>query len=182
MQSICQKCASAHLDIDFFHFDSNHKLDFRPEIWSDIIMPWLWFLIVLQILLKTMYNIQYKICLIPLSWNYAKIKETNRPWPKSIQFWKWSGHISKPNLMPFPQHILQKMPETLKFDLFHFLRQNCIKISKVNKPWPKSNQLWRWLEYTRMPNLKPFLSCFLKIISGNLSYKQTANIFNLSKF
>ena len=44
------------------------------------------------------------------------------------------------------------------------LSQNCAKIRKINRPWPKSNQPWRWFQYISMPNLRSFLPCVLKRI------------------
>ena len=41
--------------------------------------------------------------------NYAKIRKSNRLWPKSSQFWRWLGYINMPNFRPFLQYILQKM-------------------------------------------------------------------------
>ena len=31
------------------------------------------------------------------------------------------------------------------------------KIRKINRPWPKCNQFWRWSGYISMPNFRPFL-------------------------
>ena len=38
---------------------------------------------------------------VSLSENAAKMRKIHRPWPKSNQFWTWSGHISMSNLRPF---------------------------------------------------------------------------------
>ena len=37
---------------------------------------------------------------VSLSQNVVKMRKINRPWPKSNQFWKWSGYITKLNFRP----------------------------------------------------------------------------------
>ena len=54
-----------------------------------------------------------------VSQSCAKIGKIYRLWPKSNQFWRWSGYISKPNFRPFLQGILLRMHVTPKFGLFH---------------------------------------------------------------
>ena len=46
-------------------------------------------------------------------------ENTNRPWPKSNQFWRWSGYISMSNFRAFLPCVLQKMPGNHNFDLFN---------------------------------------------------------------
>ena len=47
-------------------------------------------------------------------------KEQNRKqWPKSNQFWRWSGYISRQNFRLFPSCVLREIPENRKFDPFH---------------------------------------------------------------
>ena len=53
------------------------------------------------------------------SQNCIKITKTNRPWPKSTLFWRWSGYICMPNSRPSLLCVLLKMPRNLQFDLFH---------------------------------------------------------------
>ena len=67
---------------------------------------------------------------ILLSQKTAKIMKTNRPWPKSNQFWRWSGYINMPNYRPFLLCVLQIMFGNPKFDLFHFV--------KMPPKWEKS--------------------------------------------
>ena len=46
------------------------------------------------------------------SQNSGKIKEINRPWPLTYQFWRWAGYISMQNFRPFPWCVLREMPGT----------------------------------------------------------------------
>ena len=46
-------------------------------------------------------------------------ENSNRPWPKSNQFWRWSGYISMSNFRAFLPCVLQKMPRNHNFDLFN---------------------------------------------------------------
>ena len=46
------------------------------------------------------------------------------------------------------------------------LRQSGAKKSKINIPWPKSNQSWRWSGYISMPNIRQLLPCILQTMSG----------------
>ena len=36
----------------------------------------------------------------------TRMRKTNRPWPKSNQFWRWSGYISMPNFKSFLTRLL----------------------------------------------------------------------------
>ena len=47
------------------------------------------------------------------------------------------------------------------------LSQNCAKIRKINRPWPQTNQFWRWSRYISMQNLRPFPPCILREMPGN---------------
>ena len=49
------------------------------------------------------------------------------------------------------------------------LSQNSAKMRKINKPWPWTNQFWRWSRYISMENFRPFPPCVLRQIPGNLS-------------
>ena len=53
--------------------------------------------------------------------------------------------------------------------------QNGTKTRKMNRPWPRSSQFWRWSGYSRMPNFKPFFQYVLKKMSGNLSARTDAD-------
>ena len=46
-------------------------------------------------------------------------KNSNRPWPWTNQFWRWSRYISMQNFRTFPPCVLQEMPRNPKFDPFH---------------------------------------------------------------
>ena len=48
---------------------------------------------------------------VSLSQNGAKMRKTNRPWPKFNQFKRWSGCISMSNFRPFLPCILKKILE-----------------------------------------------------------------------
>ena len=54
----------------------------------------------------------------------------------------------------------RKCPETTNLAIFTI--SNGAKMGKINRPWLKSNQFWRWSGYISMPNLRPFLQCVLK--------------------
>ena len=41
----------------------------------------------------------------------AKSRKINRLWPKSTQFWRWSGYINMPNFRPFLPCVLWDYPE-----------------------------------------------------------------------
>ena len=47
------------------------------------------------------------------------------------------------------------------------LRQNTVKMRKINGPWPKCEQLKMQSRYICMSNFKPFLPCILKKIARN---------------
>ena len=51
------------------------------------------------------------IWLVSLSQNGAKMRKTNRPWPKSNQFQMWSGYISMSNFRPLLPWVLKKITE-----------------------------------------------------------------------
>ena len=38
---------------------------------------------------------------------------------------------------------------------------------KINRPWPRTNQFWRWSRYISMQNFRPFPPCVLQEIPGN---------------
>ena len=73
--------------------------------------------------------------------NAAKMRKTNRAWPKCKQFPRYT---SMSNFRPF----LQIWPVVLN--------QNGAKKRKINRPWPKCNQFWRWYGYISMSNFRPF--------------------------
>ena len=47
------------------------------------------------------------------------------------------------------------------------LSQNSAKITKINRPWPWTNQFWRWSRYISVQNFRPFPSCVLRQMPGN---------------
>ena len=87
-----------------------------------------------------MYNFTKSKCCQKLG------KWTDLAWPKSNQFWRWSGYISMSKYGPFFPCVLQKMPRNHKFWPVS-QSQNAAKIRKMNRPWPKPNQLWMWSGY-----------------------------------
>ena len=48
------------------------------------------------------------------------------------------------------------------------LSQSHAKRRKINRPWPQSNQFWRWSGYISMQNFRPFPPCVLREMPGNL--------------
>ena len=50
------------------------------------------------------------------------------------------------------------------------LSQNSAKITKVNRPWPRTNQLWRWSRYISMQNFRPFPPCVLQDMPVNSKF------------
>ena len=58
---------------------------------------------------------------VSLSQNSAKITKTNRLWPRTNQFWRWSRYISMHNFRPFLRCVLQEMPRNPKFDPSHWV-------------------------------------------------------------
>ena len=47
------------------------------------------------------------------------------------------------------------------------LSQNSAKMTKVYRPWPRTNQFWRWSRYISMQNFRPFPPCVLQDMPGN---------------
>ena len=47
------------------------------------------------------------------------------------------------------------------------LSQNSAKIRKINRPWPSTNQFWRWSRYISVQNCRPFPPCVLREMPGN---------------
>ena len=47
------------------------------------------------------------------------------------------------------------------------LSQNSTKITKINRPWPWTNQLWKWSRYIIVQNFRPFPLCVLRQMPGN---------------
>ena len=93
-------------------------------------------------------------------------KSTNCSHNLINQFWKWSGYISMQNFRPFPQWVF---PENAwKLQIWPVsLSQNSTKITKINRPWPWTNQLWRWSRYIIVQNFRPFPPCVLRQMPGN---------------
>ena len=98
------------------------------------------------------------------------MRKINRPWPKSNQFWSWSGYISMPNFWPLLPQVLKVMPRNPKFDQFYW--------AKVVQKWRKSTDRDQNLirsEVVRihqMQNLRPLPPCILKKMPGNLKFDQ----------
>ena len=49
------------------------------------------------------------------------------------------------------------------------LNQSRAKRRKINRPWPNSNQFWRWSGYISMQNCRPFPPCNFLEMPGNPS-------------
>ena len=84
----------------------------------------------------------------------------SRLWLTCNEFW---AYISMPNIRPLFPCVVKKMSGNLKFNQLHSrasLNQTGSKLCKINKPWPKSNQFWRWSRYISIPNFRPFLQMF----------------------
>ena len=93
---------------------------------------------------------------VSLNQNNAKITTINRPWPGTNQFWRWSRYISMQNFRPFlpmPSPGNARKPQIWPVSL----SQNSAKITTINRPWPGTNQFWRWSRYISMQNFRPFL-------------------------
>ena len=87
----------------------------------------------------------------------------------------WSGYICNWNFRPFLSLVPQKMCR--KAQIWPIPQsQNCIKIAKINRPWPKSYPFWRWWGYISMQILvQSFRVCSRKST-------ETPNLTNLTKF
>ena len=57
------------------------------------------------------------------------------------------------------------------------LSRNSTKITKINKPWPRTYQFWRWSRYISMQNFRPFPLCILQEMPGNPKF----DLFHLVK-
>ena len=53
------------------------------------------------------------------SQNVVNMRNINRPWPKSIQYWSWSGYMSMPNFRIVLTCVIQKMPRNPIYDQFN---------------------------------------------------------------
>ena len=103
---------------------------------------------------------------VSLSQNSAKITKITRPWPRTNQFWRWSRYISMQNFRPFPPCV--PLRNARKPQIWHVsLSQNSAKITKINRPCPRTNQFWRWSRYISVQNFRPFPPCVLKEMPGN---------------
>ena len=58
----------------------------------------------------------------------------------------------------FPAIIPMRSPENAwKPQIWPVSLSQCdTKIRKINRPWPKTNQFWRWSGYINMPNFRSF--------------------------
>ena len=116
------------------------------------------------------YQIFPCICFIQLTWR-SRINFTDHdrymPSFPIDQFWTWSGYISMLNFRPFLQCILKKIPR--KPQILPPALSKWHQNEETHRPWSKSNQLYWCSGYTSMQNLRPFLLCVPKKISGNLS-------------
>ena len=66
----------------------------------------------------------------------------------------------------FFQVFSKQCPETTNLTVS--LSQNCANVRKIDKPWPNSNQFWRWPGYISMLNLRPLLPCVLRIMQETI--------------
>ena len=48
------------------------------------------------------------------------------------------------------------------------LSQNRAKFRKINKPWPRTNQFWRWSRYIGVQNFRPFPTWVLQVKRSQL--------------
>ena len=104
----------------------------------------------------------------PISLNQSDTerRKISIPWPKSDQFWKWSGCISIQNFRLFPLYILREMPRNHKIWPLS-LSKNSAKRRKINRLSLWTNQYWRWSGYISMQNFRPFHPCILQEMPGN---------------
>ena len=86
---------------------------------------------------------------VSLSQNVAKMRNINRPWPKSNLSWRWSENINMLNLRPFLPCVLKKTPGICK--------SKCRQNEENQQTMTKSNQFSRWSEYISMSNFRPFI-------------------------
>ena len=86
---------------------------------------------------------------VPPNQNATKMNKINRPFPKTNQFWRWSGNIRMPNFQPF-------LPNP-KLDLFHQVKTPP-KWGKPYRPCRKSNQFSRWSGHISMSDFRGILS------------------------
>ena len=92
-----------------------------------------------------------------LSQSDAKRRKINKPWPKSNQFRRCMVRIhQRVKFQAIPSIHSPVMPGNHKFDPFHKVKVTSIKRRKTNRPWPKSNQFWRWSGYISMQNFRLF--------------------------
>ena len=83
-------------------------------------------------------------------WNRCHNEEKKQTMAKCNQFQKWSGYISTSIFKLSFQCVLQEIQKPPHLTIS--LSQYGAKIRNINRPWPKSNQLWKWSEYINMPN------------------------------
>ena len=101
---------------------------------------------------------------VSLSQNSAKITKINRPWPRTNQFCRWSRYISIQNFRPYmcsPGNA--RKPQIWPVSP----SQNCAKIRKIDRPWPRTNQFWKWSRYISVQNFRSFPPCILWEMPGN---------------
>ena len=103
---------------------------------------------------------------VSLSQIGAKMRNINRPWPKSNPFWKWSEYINMPNLRPFLFVFKWKCPELQTWPVS--LSQNATKMRNITRRWPKSDQFSRWSGYIN--NFRPFTVTVIKTNVRNQHY------------
>ena len=77
-----------------------------------------------------------------------------------------SQHTSACQISDHSSHALsRKYLETP--NLTCFAGSKCLRMSKINRPWPKSNHPWRWWGYISMSSFRPPFPCVLLKIPGN---------------
>ena len=86
-----------------------------------------------------------------------------------------SGYISMSNFRPFFPCVRKnpRKPQIWPASL----SQSGVKMRKIYRRWPKSNQFWRWSGYINMPNIRPLFLCVLKKMLRN----RKINLFHWGK-
>ena len=70
-----------------------------------------------------------------------------------------------------PRNLLCKIyqPTPPPTEIWPVSRSQCgTEKKKINRPWSKSNQFWRWSRYISMQKFSPLLPCVLKKMPRNL--------------
>ena len=82
---------------------------------------------------------------------------------QAISSMRSPGNVQKPQIWPVS------------------LSQNSAKITKINRPWPRTNQFRRWSRYMSVQNLRPYPPCVLQEMSGNPKFDPCQNSAKIRK-